>query len=416
LARESRYMERTQAGAPAEAAEYSDLAEQVIAGVPGERQGEGGSLIGWTTARRNRTLLVAAVVVLVGWVLWRARGALFPYVFAMFLAYLMVPVVNWLDQMGMRRLRLKSRATRVGSILLVYLATVGLVALFFSMVVPVITQQWDSLWAAMPSLADRLQVLSVQALRWYRENVPVQLQAQIEANLRSTLDGVIAAAQAAVLRTFTMVTGTVSFVLGFVVIPFWLFYVLYDEGKLVESAHRMFPDRYWPDVRNLARIVDSTFSAYIRGQVLLSLAIGVMATIGLMLLHVQFPAVLGLVAALFEFLPFIGPILGAIPAVIVATIQQPILGLWTALLFEVIQQLEGSVLAPRISGGAVKLHPALIMVALVVGNELAGLWGMLVAVPLTAIVRDVFRYLYLRFQELPVPSDEALSQVRPPRR
>ena len=161
----------------------------------------------------------------------------------------------------------------------------------------------------------------------------------------------------------------------------------------------------------MVRIADRILSAYVRGQLLLCLFIGVMATLGLVVLGVQAPVALGLIAGILEVLPFIGPILGLVPAVIVATIQEPILGLWTLLLFIGIQQIENIFLVPRISGKAVELHPALIMVVLVVGNEAAGLLGMLVAVPLAAIVRDLFRYLYLRFQEEPVVPKEAFARV-----
>jgi predicted PurR-regulated permease PerM len=117
------------------------------------------------------------------------------------------------------------------------------------------------------------------------------------------------------------------------------------------------------------------------------------------------------VAGVLEILPFIGPILGAVPAVIVATIQAPLLGLWTLLLFVGIQQAENLLLVPRVSGRAVKLHPAVIMVVLVLGNQIAGFWGLVLAVPVTAIIRDVFKYLYLRFQDEPVSPRDAMTRL-----
>jgi predicted PurR-regulated permease PerM len=153
-------------------------------------------------------------------------------------------------------------------------------------------------------------------------------------------------------------------------------------------------------------------SAYIRGQLLLVLFVGGLATVALILIGVPFPLVLGLIAGIFEVLPYIGPILGAIPAVVVALLSDPISALWVAGAFFVIQQVENLVLVPRISGESVKLHPALVMVSLVIGNELAGLLGMLIAVPVTAVVRDVFKYLYLRFLDEPLAPDDALTSIR----
>jgi len=364
----------------------------------------------WTPARRNRFILITGLVLIVLVLLWLARGALFPYVFALVLAYLMLPAVNWLEAQFRRRLPAFGLA-RPLAIILVYLLAIGLLALFFALVVPVITQQFNALWANRYTLGARVQSLAERFLNWYHQNVPELLQVQIEDLLRRASGSLASAAQMGVTRTLDVLTSTVSFILGMLVIPFWLFYILYDQSKATRWAVGLVPARYRADFFNLLRIVDSVLGAYLRGQLLLCLFIGLMATIGLMLLGVQFPAVLGLIAGVFEILPFIGPIIGLVPAVIVATIQSPLLGLWTLLLFLGIQQVENLLLVPRISGRAVQLHPALIMVVLVIGNEVAGLWGMLLAVPFTAIVRDLFKYLYLRTLDEPVPPQEALVRL-----
>jgi predicted PurR-regulated permease PerM len=365
-----------------------------------------------TPARRNRLILILVLAALVLVILWIARGALLPYIFALGLGYLMAPAVNWFDHRFTRRLRGRHRkATRATAILLVYLLTAGAVVLFFSLIVPVIIQQFAVLWNTRFQLADQGRVLAESVIVWYQQCVPAQLQAQL-ASLAEQASGTTARGlQAGVTRTLSFVTNTFGFVLGLIVIPFFLFYVLYDRAKAMRGAFSVIPVRYRTDTLNLARIVDNNLSAYIRGQLLLCFFIGFMTTVGLTLLGVHFPAVLGLVAGVFEILPFIGPILGAVPAVIVATIQAPLLGLWTLLLFVGIQQAENLLLVPRVSGRAVKLHPAVIMVVLVLGNQIAGFWGMVLAVPVTAIIRDVFKYLYLRFQDEPVSPRDAMTRL-----
>ena len=186
------------------------------------------------------------------------------------------------------------------------------------------------------------------------------------------------------------------------IIPVWLFYVLNDQSRFMKSAVSMIPAQIRADTVNIVRISDRILSKYLRGQLLLCLVVGVLAAIGLSLLKVPFPAVLGMLAGIFEILPFVGPLLGALPAVLVALIQDPILAVWTILLFIVIQQVENTVLVPRISGKAVELHPALIVLVLIIGSEVAGLAGAILAVPLTAIIRDVFKYLYLRLGDDPL--------------
>lgn len=364
----------------------------------------------FTPARRNRLILVLSMLVLVLAVLWVARGALAPYIFALAVAYLVLPAVNLFDRLlkqGLRRLKF----TRPVAILLVYLLLIGLVALFVALVFPVLAEQFKVLWASREDLAQDIRSLAGQFLTWYEQTVPVDLQAQVATLLRQAGGTVAKAVQTGVTRTLGLLTGTFSFILGFAVIPFWLFYVLNDEAKVTRGVVGLLPARIRTDLLNLARIVDSIMSAYLRGQLLLCLFIGVMATLGLTLLGVRFPAVLGLIAGIFEILPYIGPFIGLVPAVIVATIQSPLLGLWTLLLFLGIQQVENLFLVPRISGKAVQLHPALIMVVLVLGSQIAGFWGLLLAVPVTAMVRDVFKYLYLRLQDEPLSPKAAMVEL-----
>lgn len=363
-------------------------------------------------ARRNRLILVAALATMILFVLWVARSALLPYIFALALAYILLPAVNRLEMVFRRVFRGRSaRFARPGAILFTYVLVVGVLVLFFSLVVPVIAQQFEVLWSSRDQLVGKGRVLAANVLIWYQRTVPPEAQARL-LELAQQAGGTVASGlQAGILRTLSFVTNTFGFVLGLVVIPFWLFYILYDQAKVMRGAFGLVPPRYRTDALNLIRVVDDILSAYLRGQLLLCVFIGFMATVGLSLLGVRFPAALGLMAGVFEILPFIGPIMGAVPAVIVATIQEPLLGLWTLLLFVGIQQLENLLLVPRISGKAVQLHPAIIMVVLVLGNQIAGFWGLVLAVPLTAIVRDVFKYLYLRFQDEPVSPKDAMARL-----
>ena len=361
-------------------------------------------------ARRNRLLLVAALLLLVVGLLWAARSALTPYILALVLAYLVLPIVNRLDELA-RRLLPSVRFTRALAIVATYLLVIGLVVLFFSLVLPVIGQQFIVLWDSRADLMAGVQSLAEQFLGWYRVSVPQEIQTQVNESLSQVGGTLTGALQKGITRTLGVVTGTVSTLIGFLVIPFWLFYVLHDQTRATRGVVALIPVRIRADVLNLMRICDGIMSKYLRGQLLLCVFIGVLSTIGLTLLGVPYPAVLGLIAGIFEILPFIGPFIGLVPAAIVAVIQDPLLGLWTVLLFLGIQQVENLFLVPRISGKAVELHPALIMVVLVIGGQVAGLWGMILAVPVTAIIRDVFKYLYLRLRDEPVSSKEAMVQL-----
>jgi predicted PurR-regulated permease PerM len=361
--------------------------------------------------RRNRLLLWAGLVLLIGAVLWGARQVLLPYVLGLVLAYVLFPVVNWFDRTMPDRFH-NWQIARPLAIIITYLLLLLIVAGIVAFIVPVVVEQVQFLIDNWPDLASQVREWGIQGLGWYTENIPSDWRATIETNLQNLANDAVNTLRTGLVATVTTVFSTASFILGFVVIPFWLFYILHDESQVKSGILHAIPRQLRPDVACLARLIDDVLSAYIRGQLLLILFVGGLSTIALLIIGVPFAIVLGLIAGIFEALPYVGPILGAIPALIVALLSDPISAIWVAATFFAIQQVENLILVPRISGESVKLHPAMVMVVLVIGNELAGLLGMLVAVPITATIRDVFKYLYLRFQDEPLEPEDALSSIR----
>ena len=360
--------------------------------------------------RIGRLVLVLALILLVVALFWLARGALFPFIFALVLAYLLVPVVTWFER-GVKRLLPSFQGSRPVAIVLTYALVIVALAVFFLLIAPVVAQQFETLWDNRQEIAGFVEGVSDDALAQYRENVPEDIQTQINEAVAQAGQRLSGAVQGAFAQTVGAVTSTVAFIAGLVIVPVWLFYLLYDQNRFTRRAVEVIPSQIRVDTVNVLRIADRILSQYLRGQLLLCLVVGVAATIGLALLGVPFFAVLGLIAGIFEILPFLGPIIGMVPAVLVAVIERPILGLWTLILFIVIQQVENTVLVPRISGKAVELHPALIVLALIVGSQVAGLTGAILAVPVTAIIRDVFKYLYLRLGDAPLDPHAAMEQL-----
>lgn len=370
---------------------------------------------GWSVAvspaRRSRLILIVALLLLACGMLYVARAALFPYALGLVAAYLLLPAVNFVDRYIPDRLRQRN-LSRLLAVVLVYLAAILVIAAFVAFLVPVVADQFAFFRQRLPYYTRQGHELIEEWFGKYQATIPLNIQQTVQDNLEKLAGTIGRALQQGITRTLSVVSTTISFLLGMMVIPFWLFYILHDQKRVSDGLFSLVPERYRADVSNVLHITDDILSAYIRGQLLLCLVIGAMATIGLFIVGVDFALLLGIVAGLFEFLPFIGPILGAIPALVVALIQSPTTALWTLVVFLFIQQVENIFLAPRIAGESVKLHPALVMVVLVVGNEALGIWGMLIAVPFTAIVRDVFKYLYLRFSDEEVPPPAAMARVR----
>ncbi len=210
------------------------------------------------------------------------------------------------------------------------------------------------------------------------------------------------------LRWLTRALGSI---VGFIIIPFWLFYVLKDKDRGIKAFNNMLPRSWRVDVWHIVRIINGILSSYIRGQLILGLVVGVASTIGLLLVGAPYAILLGIISGFTEVIPVVGPIIGAIPGLILASFSPEgwVMVLKVLAVYVVVQQLENNLLVPKIQGDSVKLHPSLIMVSLVVGSQVAGLFGLIIAVPVAAILRDVYLYLYRRFSEGYSPHDAEAS-------
>ncbi|MGC9358416.1 MAG: AI-2E family transporter, partial [Anaerolineae bacterium] len=296
------------------------------------------------------------------------------------------------------------------AILLAYILLIAIMVGFSALVVPLVVDQAETLWEQRRAVFDYFSDLVDRIVAQY-QLLPPEVKSQIEQTLGRFSDVIGRAVQQTLEGTAVAISYTVSLVLAIFIIPFWTFYLLKDSSKLGKSVVKSIPSQVRGDVLTIVRLIDDAFGAYLRGQLFLGLGIGVMSTIGLSILGVNFAVLLGLIAGIFELIPNIGPILGGIPAVLVAFSQDPILALWTALFALGIQQVENLFFAPCILGRSVQLHPVVVMVVLVIGSEIAGLLGLFLAPVMTAVLRDLFRYLYYRFSDDPLPPRQALKKV-----
>jgi len=365
--------------------------------------------------RRKRLVLAVALFVLLGAILWAVRNVLGPFVLGLALAYLLAPVIHPIERfwrwLGLRRrLKFVGSLARPLSILTTYLLVLALLAGFFALVVPVVIDQARTLWAVRETIVEQLERLGRGIFDEYQK-LPLEVRLQVESSLDRLGDLIGKALQQAAQGTVVAISYTISLVLGIAIIPFWTFYLLNDSHELGQAALNMVPLQLREDLLSVLKLMDTVFGAYLRGQLLLGVIIGVLSAIGLSIIGINFALVLGVVAGICELIPNIGPILGAIPALVVAMAQDPTKALITAIFAIAIQQLENLFLTPRVLGKSVQLHPVLVMVVLVIGSELGGVVGLFLAPLATAVLRDLFRYFYYRFADEPLSPLEALNRV-----
>lgn len=362
-------------------------------------------------SQRNRVLLVTGLLIICLAVIVAAWKALLPFFLGLIVAYMILPAVNFLDRRLPRWLRRKGWS-RPLAIVIVYIVGLGVIAGMLAYFIPVVIKQFNVLIAAFPAYLKRIDLLLTHDVQAFLERIPPEISTAISINIEKAASTLADTLQKGVGGTIRTLWQTVSFILGMIIVPFWLFYVLNDQAKGHRAFYRLVPEKVREDVRCIETIVDGLLSAYVRGQLLLCLLVGLMATIVLLIFRVDLALLLGTFAGIFEIVPILGPYIGGVPAVLIALLKQPILGLWVALAFFGIQQFENIFLVPRISGNAVRFHPAVVMVIVIIGAEVGGLWGLLLAVPLAAMLRDVFRYLYLRTTEKGATPQMAMENLR----
>lgn len=369
----------------------------------------------WSDRQRTRAIITAVVLLLALVVLYLARTALLPFILGSILVYIMLPIIDWLDA-RLQVLLHSWRVARTLAVLILYLLLLaGLIGLM-AFVIPPIATQISRLVQGLPQLVEQAYLAVPDIVQtWldrYNQLVPQDIRLAIERSFQDRLQALFEALQSGVFKTFSVLFSTVSFVLGFVIVPLWMFYLLRDQPEIEVAIFRLVPQAYRDDARSIRVLIDDVLGSYLRGQVILSFSVALMSYLAFEMIGLDFALLLGTLVGMFEIIPILGPVLGALPAIIVASATAPNKFLWVVGITFVVQLLENNLLLPLVTGGTVKLHPALVMVALVVGGALGGFAGLVLSVPLTAIVRDIAYYLYLRLTDDPLPPEEALARVR----
>ena len=338
-------------------------------------------------------ILVAGAGVLLLYVLFLARGALFPFIISIVLAQLLHPVVSAVERRMPGRRRYPG-VTRIVAIVLIYLCALAILGVFLLMTIPPVFTESQEFVETLPKLYERAHEGIESWSAEFTQRIPDELRSELEDAVAAGGDVLTAAALGILRRTISGVSNALTLIIGLVIVPFFLFYLLKDRQEVLGGALSILSPQTQRRVSDVLHLVNNVVGAYVRGQLFSALIVAVMVFIGLTLLGIKFAAILAIVAGLFGLIPIVGAVLGAVPGVLVALASSPQQALWVALMYIIVQLVESNIISPRIQSNAVRLHPAMVIIVLVCSSEIAGLWGMVVGVPLTAAVRDVFVYFY----------------------
>ncbi|HBT18522.1 MAG TPA: AI-2E family transporter [Clostridiaceae bacterium] len=330
------------------------------------------------------------------WWILKNQAILFPiltpFIVAGVFAYAFNPLVTML---------MKLRLSRVQSTAIIFvgliLALTGFSFVFFPMMVNEITRLMDTL----PELS---QNWYARFTTWYQETLA------FDFNLPTTFEDALAYFNIEVeaitdwlFRSsgslFTRLGSFASNLVHVVTIPVITFYFMKDGDKIADLSKKAVLPKAQPWVFPLADKIDDVLGGFIRGQLLVAFILGILSSIALLVLGVEYWLILGLLAGVGNLIPYIGPFLGAIPAVFIALTTDPWKALWVIAAFIIIQQIESNVISPKIVGHSVGLHPALIIFVLLIGGALWGLVGLLIAVPLAGVLKVLLVTILQWFQK-----------------
>jgi predicted PurR-regulated permease PerM len=339
-------------------------------------------------SRRVRAALILAALVVVLLVVWRVPSALTTTIGGFALALVLSFPVRFLSRLMPRGL----------AILLSFLLVAGLLALATLFLVPLIVEQFTALVAAIPSIAGEVERYLTSTLAFLRERNLLRTDPdELISRAGETLTDAARAVAGGVLGgTVGLVSGTLSFVLTLFGIIFIGAYLLIDVRKIKAAYMRATPPSYRRDARDLWDGFGRSLSRYLGGLALILAVQGAVSAVGLYLIGVPYPLVLGSWVSLTAVIPYLGAWLGAVPAILVAFTVSPTAVVLTIVLFLVIQQLEGNFLTPKIQGDTLRVHPILVFLAVIIGGGLAGILGVLVAVPTLAVLRVLFDFFRAR--------------------
>jgi predicted PurR-regulated permease PerM len=335
-------------------------------------------------------LVGLALTVALSWMLFLVRSALLLIYVSALIAIGLSPLVNAIERRRATRRHWLKPVPRLGerrlprwtAILIIYLCIIGVLVAVGMMVIPPLVTQARDLWERFPDLLHTAQV-------WLIDHGVMSRELSVsEAVQKSPVGG-----SDAVGTVLGAVWGFVGGIFGIVTILILTFYLLVDGDDIVKTFVRLFPTGERLRVEDACRRVTNKVSAWLGGQLLLAAIIGTSAAIGLWLLGVPYFYVLALIAAIGELIPVVGPVLSAIPALLVALTVSPTLVLGVAIFFFAQQQFENHLLVPKVMERQVGVSAVTVIISLLIGGSLLGIVGALLAVPTAAILQVLFQEL-----------------------
>ncbi|ALC85656.1 MULTISPECIES: AI-2E family transporter [Bacillaceae] len=321
-------------------------------------------------------------------------NVILPIILAVIVYYLLRPLLRMLERI---------KIPRVWGILIIFLALIGLITLLVFLVFPFLKAQSTKLVAEFPGYFIQLfnsldTFLRTSIVSDYYSQIETQvntilkdLPAEIGEFIQSTVTG-IATGLSSLVGMLT------SFILAIVTVPFIVFYLLKDGENLPKYVMKLFPPRMRDDLQSVFHNIDKQISSYIQGQILVSICIGFMIFIGFSIIGMDYALLLGVIASVTSVVPYLGPVIAITPAAIIALVTSPLMLVKLAVVWTIVQLVEGKFISPQIMGKSLHVHPITIIFVLITSGSLFGVPGVILGIPGYAILKVIISHFYTLFK------------------
>lgn len=317
-----------------------------------------------------------------------------PVILATIAYYLLRPLLRLLE---------KIRIPRVWGILILFIGAIGTITALVFLVLPFLETQFHNLVAEFPTYFSQLLLTIDTFLRGsifssYYEGLDININTILETGqgdigkFFTDAVGGIASGVTSFISAFT------GLILAIITVPFILFYLLKDGEKLPRFFVKMLPPRMRKDAQNILHDADHQISSYIQGQILVAMCIGIMISIGFLIIGMDYALLLGVLAMFTSVVPYLGPLIAITPAVIIAIVTSPLMLIKLAAVWTIVQLVEGKFISPQIMGKSLQIHPITIIFVLLTAGSLFGVAGVVLGIPGYALLKVGVAHLFKLFK------------------
>lgn len=339
-------------------------------------------------------------------------------IIAIIFAYIFDPIVNYLERKGVKR--------QFG-VIIVYISAILIFGILIVSVIPKTINEISNLLTSLPAMVDTLirEVnnfasnvfakfnieLPENFINVYKETNPKvngdvetpQIVSDILNSIKATINDLIVKAQGSLMGSLSNVLsklyGFLTSAFRLVLIIIFSFYFSVDKDRFMHRVKKAIPNKYRDDISYLTSNIDTALQQFIRGRMLMAIFVGLITMAYLLVLRVDFAIIIGLITCVADIIPYIGPFLGCAPAVLFAFMDSPMKALWVLILFVIVQWVENNILAPKLIGDSTGLNPLVILISIIIGGGIFGVWGMVISVPLMSIIFILVDFIKIKYND-----------------